>query len=289
MIEDAKTYILTEVSLYIDEMLSSLDSLKPSPSLQPVCEQLLSATFLQMIGAIEQKVYNVKWYLGFSDHSLRYGIQKDFSKQSTSSKELSSVYSLLEKKINNKSSSLISKDIWGDDEKLQQAYQTVYDMFSTSNIIEYTNCDFIEYEKNYLLCFFSKWEGACAKRSRTTKRASKTRLSRNIANFEEYYKFLEKKINGELSNSDSVIGGKNTSDKKISFLKVYYERMMNHRHSIAHNFNSLRHDTPLIHELSSYIHRFDNYYYRYMICIYLDIKIQDAFSKLLTLHSKLLA
>lgn len=193
MIENAKAYILTDVSLYIDEMLSSLGNIKPSPSLQAICGHLLSATFLQMIGAIEQKIYNIKWYLGFSDHSLRYDLQKGFSKQSSSPNELYGVYSLLEKKVNNKNGIIVSKDIWDDEEKISKAYGIVYEMFSTTNIIEYTNCDFVEYEKNHLLSFFSRWTKAQTKHDNTHNQAYKARLLKNVKNFGKSYKEIEKK------------------------------------------------------------------------------------------------
>lgn len=289
MIENAKSYILTDVSLYIDEMLSSFCNIKPSPSLQAVCEHLLSATFLQMIGAIEQKIYNIKWYLGFSDYSLRYDIQKDFSKQSSSLKELCNVYSLLEKKINISGEDVVPKDIWNDDKNTIKAYKIVHEMFSNSNIIEYTNCDFVEYEKNDLLSFFSRWEKTQDKHASTASRVRKARLLKILNNFKKRYKALETKVNEELSGSGLKVGGQNVPEYRASILKAYYAKMMQYRHSIAHNFNSHRHDLPLIPVLSSSIHRFDTYYYRYMICVYIDLKIQDTFSKLLKVHSKLLS
>lgn len=288
MIEDAKAYILTDVSLYIDEMLSSLDNLKPSPSLQPVCGQLLSATFLQMIGALEQKIYNIKWYLGFSDHSLRYQIQKDFSKQSTSPTELYNTYALLRKKTDCKCLSSVSEEIWNDNEKMIKAYRTVYNTFQDSNITKYTNREFLEYKDNYLVRLIPLWEATYTKHKAMNKGDSqKARTLKNLNRLEERYISLEKKMNQEIVSACAKAS--TPTQKKISLLKFYYERLMRHRHSIAHNFNAHRRDIPLIHELTSYIHRFDNYYYRYMICIYLDLKIQEAFSNLLKLHSKLLA
>lgn len=289
MIEHAKKYILTDISVYIDEILSSVDNNKTAPGFYPICNHLLSSTFLMMIGAIEQKIYNIKWFIGFNDLEVRREIQKDFMRQSTGPESLNSAYSLFTQKIYEYNKNIKFPDsIWGDDIKLMESYKRTINIFSKSSIIHYTNSDYFDFRYNCPVRLFNSCENLHASLPRKHSRDTKRRAQTLLTHVENDIKLTIKNINSLATNDTDKISIGSTDERRESALRVFYKRLMYHRHSLAHNFKSSKPETPLLKDISNDIFRYDNYYYRFMICIYIDLVLQNIFSQFSSSKEKLL-
>lgn len=276
MQKHTEKFLMSDISLYIEEFISIFNNDRITLQNSPICNLALQSIFLKLIGAVEQKIYNLKWYIGFNDLDVRRKIQEDFTRQSTNQDSLNKAYELFIYKLKEYNPALkFSSSIWRNSDLLEKSYNKVYEMFSKSSLIDYTGSEFYDFTQNLPLKLFFIHNKLHKALKGEYSSGTKQRINRNID-----------AINNELSNYiknincyfDNKLSTKEKFENVMSkCLELYYDRLIRHRHALAHNFISVKMDLPLLKDILHEMYKYDTYYYRFMICIYLDFIIQDIF------------
>lgn len=285
MFSDTSGYIRTNVTIYIVEAIALTSSLEINPQLHPIVNNLLGSTFMKMIGAVEQKILHIKWFLGFSDFNSRFEIAKNLSRHSISIKELNDTYSKFIQKLEelDDSEHMFNKlGLWHNEKFFEDSYKTIINLFDNSNIIHYTNRQYLTF-KNYnpfeptFECKkLYKAREALDKGKKEERADLTTKMKNIIANYNARNSTIKLKENG---SNDTVI---------TEFIERCYERTIMHRHTLAHNLNAEKNNMPHIKSLNSKEQYFDSYYYHLLMIIYLDLIFQNFFEYFIEVKTKTL-
>lgn len=266
--------MLTDTKVYISEIIALTNNNNyPKINDYPITNYLMVSAFLKMIGAIEQKLAHLKWYMGLYDFDTRREIAKDIEIQSTNIKVLLKSYKIFMDKLsdlNCNSLNLNPKSIWKNNEHQYKALREVIKLFRKSSIIHNTDSAYILFKQNNPLFFLKQLKRL--EKKRNNQKNNQKNLNAEISYMHELYNDSWIRVKGkgtELKNC--------TDEKAAKFLEVCYENTMIYRHSIAHNILSAKSNLPTIEDLSSEKKTYENYYFRFFIIIYIDLIIQDIF------------
>ena len=275
MQKHTEKFLMSDISSYIEEFVFIFNNDRISLQNLSICNLALQSVFLKLIGAVEQKIYNLKWYIGFNDLDVRRKIQEDFTRQSTNQDSLNKSYELFIHKLKEYNNTLnFPSSIWGNSDLLEKSYNKTYEIFSKSSIIDYTGSQFYEFTQNSPLKLFflhNKLHKSLKYAYSSKKKSEINKKIQNIDNEVSKYINMNKKF---FKNLPSKSKFSNIIEKSLD---IYYDRLIHHRHALAHNFISVKMDLPLLKDILHEMYKYDTYYYRFMICIYLDFIIQDIF------------
>lgn len=285
MFSDTSSYIRTNVTIYIVEAVALTSSLEINPQLYPIVNNLLSSTFMKMIGAVEQKILHIKWFLAFSDFNSRFEIAKNLSRHSISINELNDTYSKFMEKLKELDGSghmFNQSSIWSNEKFCEDAYKAMINLFDNSNIIHYTNRQYLIFKNHnpFQPTFECKklYEAreALDKGKKKEKADLTTKMKNIIANYNALNSTIKLKENG--SNATVI----------TNFIEQCYERAIIHRHTLAHNLDAEKNNMPHIKSLNSNEQYFNTYYYHLLMIIYLDFIFQEFFEYFIKVKNKTL-
>lgn len=274
MINNINKIILTDTKVYISEIIALTNNYNsPKINDHPINNYLMESAFLKMIGAIEQKLAHLKWYIGLYDFDTRREIVKDIDIQPTNIKVLTKAYNIFMDKLSDLNCNWLNlnpKNIWNNNEHQYKALREVIKLFRKSSIIHNTGSAYILFKKNNPLFFLKQLKRL--EKKRKNQKNNQKQLNTKISDMHKLYNASWIRVKGkgtELKNC--------TDEKAAKFLEVCYENTMTYRHSIAHNIPSAKSNLTTIQDLSSEKKTYENYYFRFFIIIYIDLIIQDIF------------
>ena len=242
-------FILEPIINILKKGISSLSNLGDTIETYPVQEHILRSIFIEMTGSQEQKMKCILWTLATYDYEFRYDFLKDNYGECSKLDEKSRVYSNLVKQIKSLKSSEnenidLKKIIFPDDEPSH-----------------------IENSKIALDKFLSH--------------------SNTNSIFEKYIKMFQgKEITDKLlflpANNHLFVNEANLQKElKDRAIPDIYTRLYEHRNRCAHNTLSYQKNLPTLNNLDSKSYKFDNYYVRFLILIFIDTIFIKTYEKYL--------
>ncbi len=240
-------FILEPIINILKKGISSLSNLGDTIETYPVQEHILRSIFIEMTGSQEQKMKCILWTLATYDYEFRYDFLKDNYGECSKLDEKSRVYSNLVKQIKSLKPSEnidLKKIIFPDDEPSH-----------------------IENSKIALDKFLSH--------------------SNTNSIFEKYIKMFQgKEITDKLlflpANNHLFVNEANLqSELKDRAIPDIYTRLYEHRNRCAHNTLSYQKNLPTLNNLDSKSYKFDNYYVRFLILIFIDTIFIKTYEKYL--------
>lgn len=242
-------FILEPIINILKKGISSLSNLGDTIETYPVQEHILRSIFIEMTGSQEQKMKCILWTLATYDYEFRYDFLKDNYGECSKLDEKSRVYSNLVKQIKSLKPSEnidLKKIIFPDDEPshIENSKIALDKFLSHSN----TNSIFEKYIKMF--------------------------QGKEITD-----KLLFLPANNHLfvneANLQSELKGKDRAIPDI------YTRLYEHRNRCAHNTLSYQKNLPTLNNLDSKSYKFDNYYVRFLILIFIDTIFIKTYEKYL--------
>lgn len=138
MVINSEDYVLTPIYLYLKNMLNVIGYQPISFQFRPAIYYIFSNTFLQMVGALEKKLEMISWYISQNDYDYRYNYIHGNSQISANLQQINSTCKHL---TQNKDS------IMQNDDYKNRAYEKILELFSDSQLINYTNSEFWEFKQ----------------------------------------------------------------------------------------------------------------------------------------------
>lgn len=258
-------FILEPIINILKKGISSLSNLGDTIETYPVQEHILRSIFIEMTGSQEQKMKCILWTLATYDYEFRYDFLKknrDYG-ECSDLKDKSKVYGVLTKQIeslNPLENIEFKKIIFPDDETNHiKNNKIALDKFlSHSN----TNSIFEKYIKMF--------QG----NEITSKSLFLPSNSQLFTNKNQLLKNKNK-------NKDDVGDDDGDDDLKKYVISEIYYRLYKHRNRCAHNTLSYQKNLPTLNNLDSEAYKFDNYYIRFLILIFIDTIFIKTYEKYL--------
>lgn len=243
-------FILEPIINILKKGISSLSNLGDNIETYPVQEHILRSIFFEMTGFQEQKMKCILWTLATYDYEFRYDFLNEKHGECSSLTEKSKVYSNLVKQI---------------------------EVLKPSENIDLKKIIFPDNEHSHI-------------------KNNKIKLD-NFLNYSNTKSIFEKYINmfrgDDIIDSSLFLPSKSqlfTNEASLtSSLKGYaipdiYDRLYKHRNRCAHNTLSYQKNLPTLNNLDSKSYKFDNYYIRFLILIFIDTIIIKTYEKYLELR-----
>lgn len=247
-------FILEPIINILKKGISSLSNLGDTIETYPVQEHILRSIFIEMTGSQEQKMKCILWTLATYNYEFRYDFLKDAKgKYGECSKldEKSKVYSNLVEQIkllkpseNIDLKKIIFPDNDNEPSHIENSKIALDKFLSHSN----TNSIFEKYIKMF--------QGT------------------KITDKELFLPPHNHLFVNEANLPESLKG----KDRAIPDI---YTRLYEHRNRCAHNTLSYQKNLPTLNNLDSKSYKFDNYYVRFLILIFIDTIFIKTYEKYL--------